>query len=326
MQRRDFITLLGAAAAWPLAARAQQRRRIGALMSVVRDDPSGPDEEKTLREALAALGWVEGRNIDIEFRWSGSDIERAQAFAGELVELKPDVLLSRSSPTTAALKRETHTIPIVFVGVIAPVEQSFVQSLAQPGGNITGFVNFEASIAGKWLQLLKEVDPRIARVAVVYNPQTAPFGGEMLRAAQEAAPGLSMEAMALPVQSDAEIETAMAEFARRSGGGLIAIPDSFNTQHRETIIAQARRNRLPALYANILSTPIGGLVAYSVDFHDLLRRAAGYVDRILKGARPADLPVQQPERFELSLNLKTARALGLEIPARLVAIADEVIE
>ena len=210
--------------------------------------------------------------------------------------------------------------------VTEPVGQGFVESLSRPGGNITGFTNFEASIGGKWLQLLKEADPRIARVAVIYNPQTAPFAGSYLRSVQLAAPTFAVEAVAMPIQSDTDIEAALTMFAQRPSGGLIVIPDSFTGQHRDLIIAQAARNRVPALYANLVSTPIGGLMAYSVDTRDLMHRAATYIDRILRGTHPADLPVQQPIRFELSINLKTAKALGLALPDMLVASADEVIE
>jgi len=329
MRRREFVTLVAGAAAWPIAGRAQQSdrmRRIGVLMNVVQDDAGGPAEVMALRQGLTELGWIEGRNIHVDFRWPGGDIERAQTFAKELVGLRPDVLIGRSTPTTAALKRETGTIPIIFVNVTEPVEQGFVESLSRPGGNITGFTNFEASIGGKWLQLLKEADPRIARVAVIYNPQTAPFAGSYLRSVQLAASTFAVEAVAMPIQSDADIEAALTMFAQRPSGGLIVIPDSFTGQHRDLIIVQAARNRVPALYANLVSTPIGGLMAYSVDTRDLMQRAAMYIDRILKGAHPADLPVQQPIRFELSINLKTAKVLGLALPDMLVASADEVIE
>jgi putative ABC transport system substrate-binding protein len=328
IQRREFISFLGGAVVWPLAARAQQaqRRRLGVLMNVVKDDPGSLDEVAALQHGLAELGWADGRNIDIEFRWPGGDVERAQALAKELVGLRPDVLLSRSTPTTAALRRETGTIPIVFVNVIEPVEQGFVQDLARPGGNITGFSNFESMIGGKWLQLLKEVDPRITRVALIYNPQTAPFAGLFLRSVEAAAPGLAVEPVAMPVTSEADIEAAMTAFAQRSGGGLIAIPDSFTGQHRDQVIAVAAYNQLPALYANVVSTPRGGLISYAVDTRNLMKRAANYIDRILKGAKPSDLPVQQPAKFELSINLKTAGRLGLTVPQTLLAIADEVIE
>jgi putative tryptophan/tyrosine transport system substrate-binding protein len=329
MKRREFITLLGGAAAWSLAARAQQSgrmRRVGVLMNVLENDPGGVAEMADLRQGLAELGWVADRNISIEFRWPGGDLERAQALAKELFDLKPEVLLARSTPTTAALKRESDSIPIVFVNVTEPVEQGFVQTLARPGGNITGFTNFESMIGGKWLQLLKEVDPRIARVGVLFNPQTAPFAGLFVRSVEGAAPGLGVEVAATPVGSEADIEAVMTAFARRPGGGMVAIPDSFTGEHRDLVIAQAARNRLPTLYANLVSTPSGGLMAYAVDTRDLMHRAAGYVDRILKGDKPSELPVQQPGKFELSINLKTAKALGLTVPQSLLTIADEVIE
>jgi putative ABC transport system substrate-binding protein len=329
IKRREFIAGLGGAAVWPVIGRAQQAERmrhVGVLMSVIQEDPGGAADVMAFRQGLAELGWIEGRNIYVQFRWPGGDIERIQTFAKELVGLRPDVLIGRSTPTTAALKQETATIPIIFVNVPEPAEQGFVQSLARPGGNLTGFTNFEASIGGKWLQLLKEVDPRIARVAAIYNPQTAPFAGLFLRSVQSAAPTFAVEAVAMPIGSDADIETALSMFATQPSGGLIAIPDSFTVQHRDRIIALAARYRLPALYANSSATPSGGLIAYAVDTRDTMQRAAGYVDRILKGAKPADLPVQQPARFQLSINLKTAKAIGLDIAPNLVARADEVIE
>src|SRR5215475_7663325 len=330
MRRREFIAGLGSAVvARPFAARAQQPERVrhvGALMNVVQEDPGGAADVVAFRQGLAELGWIEGRNIHVEFRWPGGDIDRVRTFAKELVGLRPDVLIGRSTPTTAALKQETATVPIIFVNVPEPVEQGFVQGFARPGGNITGFTNFEASIGGKWLQLLKEVDPRIARVAVIYNPQTAPFAGLFLRSVQSAAPTFIVEAVTMPIRSDAEIEAALTMFARQPSGGLIAIPDSFTVQHRDLIIALAARYRLPALYANSSATPSGGLIAYAVDTRDTMQRAAGYVDRILKGAKPGDLPVPQPARFQLSINLKAAKAIGLDVAPNLAARADEVIE
>jgi putative tryptophan/tyrosine transport system substrate-binding protein len=329
MRRREFIAGLGGAAAWPVVVRAQQAdrvRHVGALMNGVPGDAIGQGDLMAFRQGLMELGWIEGRNIDIELRWPGGDVERAQTFAKELVGLRPDVLIGRSTPTTAALKQAAGTIPIIFVNVAEPVEQGFVQSLARPGGNITGFTNFEASIGGKWLQLLKEVDPRIARVAVIYNPQTAPFAGLFLSSVQTAAPTFVVETVAMPIRSEAEIEAALTMFARQPPGGLIAIPDTFTVQHRDLIIALTARHRVPALYANLISTPIGGLMAYSVDTRDLMQRAATYVDRILKGANPANLPVQQPAKFQLSINLKTAKAIGLDLAPTLMARADEVIE
>jgi putative ABC transport system substrate-binding protein len=330
MNRREVIAALGAGAASPLLALAQpsdQMRRVGVLMPFLQDDPAGTAEVMALQQGLADLGWIGGRNIHIELRWHGGDVERAQALAKELVALKLDVLLARSTPATAALKRETDTIPIVFVNIAAePTESGFVQTLARPGGHITGFTNFEAAIGGKWLQLLKEADPHITRIAAIYNPETAPYAGLFLRSVQSAAPTLAVQIVDMPVRSDADIEAALATLASKPGGGLITLPDSFALERRDTIIALAARHRLPALYSTPSFTPSGGLMAYAVDTRDTMRRAAGYVDRILKGAKPADLPVQAPTKFELSINLKTAKTLGLEIPPTLLARADEVIE
>jgi putative tryptophan/tyrosine transport system substrate-binding protein len=329
MNRREIIATLGAAALSPLSALAQsggQMRSVGVLMSFLQDDPAGVADVAAFRQRLAELGWIEGQNIRIEFRWSGSDVERARVLAKELVALKPDVLLARSTPPTAALKGETDTIPIVFVNVAEPIESGFVQTLARPGGNITGFTYFESSIGGKLLQLLKGADPRLARIAIIYNPQTAPFAALFLRSVQSAASTLAVQIVDMPVQDDADIETAVAMFTREPGGGLIAIPDSFTAGRRDVIIALAARHRLPALYSTPSFTPSGGLMAYAVDTRDAMQRAAGYIDRILRGAKPADLPVQAPAKFELSINLKTAKALGLDLSPMLIARADEVIE
>jgi putative tryptophan/tyrosine transport system substrate-binding protein len=328
MRRREFIAGLAGAAAWPVVARAQQAdrvRHVGALMNGDPGDAIGQVDLMAFRKGLTELGWTEGRNIDIELRWPGGNVERAQAFAKELVGLRPDVLLARTTPAVDALKKETSTIPIVLVNVVEPVEQGFVQSLARPGGNITGFTNFEESVGGKMLQLLKEVDPRIKRVAVIYNPQTAPFGGLYFRSMESAASVLAVETVTLLVQSAADIEAAMTAFARQPGGGVVAIPDSFTVQHRDLLIALAARNRLPAIYAYIQAS-MGGLMTYTVDTRDLMHRAAGYIDRILKGEKPAELAVQQPARFNLVINLKTAKALGLTVPQTLLVAADEVIE
>jgi putative tryptophan/tyrosine transport system substrate-binding protein len=318
-----------AATVWPLAARAQQPnrvRRIGVLMNVAKDDPSGQAEIAAFRQGLAEHGWIEGRTIRIEVRWPGGNIELVEALAKELVGLKPDVLLSRTTPATAALKSGSGVIPTVFVGVVEPVEQGFVQSLARPGGYLTGFTNFEVSTGSKMVQLLKEIDPRIVRVAVIYNPQTAPYAGLYVRSMDSAVLRLGVEAVTMPVQSEADIEAAMTAFARQPGGGLVAIPDSFTGAHRDLIIELAARNRLPALYGSPSFMPSGGLMGYAVDTRDLMHRAADYVDRIIGGAKPAELPVQQPTRYNLVINRKVADALGLEIPETLLAIADKVIE
>jgi putative tryptophan/tyrosine transport system substrate-binding protein len=331
MKRRQFIAALGGAvAAWPSALRAQQGdhriRQIGVLSAFVPDDPAGDADIVALRQGLDELGWVDGRNIHIHLRSPGGDLARVRALAKDLVDLKPDVLVSRSTPATMALRGETDVIPIVFVNIAEPVESGLAQTLARPGGNVTGFTNFESSIGGKWLQLLKEVDPRISRIGMIYNPETAPFGRLFLRSVQSAAPMLSLKVVDLPVETTSDIETELGTFAREQGGSLVAIPDSFTLEHRHLIIALAARYRLPAVYPWASATHSGGLMAYAVDSPDAMRRAAGYVDRILKGAKPAELPVQQPTQFALSVNLKAAKALGLEFPPSLVATADEVIE
>lgn len=331
MKRRQFIAALGGAvAAWPSALRAQQGdhriRQIGVLSAFVPDDPAGDADVVALRQGLDELGWVDGRNIHIHLRSPGGDLARVRALAKDLVDLKPDVLVSRSTPATMALRGETDVIPIVFVNIAEPVESGLAQTLARPGGNVTGFTNFESSIGGKWLQLLKEVDPRISRIGMIYNPETAPFGRLFLRSVQSAAPMLSLKVVDLPVETTSDIETELGTFAREQGGSLVAIPDTFTLEHRHLIIALAARYRLPAVYPWASATHSGGLMAYAVDSPDAMRRAAGYVDRILKGAKPAELPVQQPTQFALSVNLKAAKALGLEFPPSIVATADEVIE
>ena len=325
MRRREFIAGLGAAA-WPLAARGQQderMRRVGVLMPFRNDDPDGQAEMAVLRHGLAERGWIEGRTIDLAVQWAGGDA--IEASARELVGAKPDVLLSKSTPLTAALDKKRGLIPLVFVNVAEPVEQGLVQSLSQPGRNITGFTNLEASGSSKMLQLLKEIDPRISRVVAIYNPQTAPFAGLYLRPMESAGTSLGVETIAMPVQNDSDIEAAIMA-AVQPGGGLVAIPDLFTFERRDLVITLARRLRLPAVYGNRSFARGGGLMAYAADPRDLMRRAGDYVDRILRGARPTDLPVGLPAKFELIVNLKTAKMLGLEIPPNLLALADEVIE
>jgi putative tryptophan/tyrosine transport system substrate-binding protein len=327
MRRREFIAAMGsAAAAWPLVARAQQGeriRRVGVLMPFQSDDPDGQAEMAALRQGLAERGWIEGRTIGVAVQWAGSD--PIEVSTRELVGAKPDLLLSRSTPTTAALNNERGLIPLVFVNVAEPIEQGLVQSLSQPGGNITGFTNLEASVGSKMLQLLKEIDPQIVRVVVIYNPQTAPFARSYVRPMESALASLGVETVAMPVQNDADIEAAMMAVVR-PGGGLVAIPDAYTFDRRDLVITLARRLRLPAVYESRSFARSGGLMAYGADARDLMHRAADYVDRILRGVRPADLPVGLPTKFELVVNLKTAKTLGLEIPPNLLAIADEVIE
>lgn len=297
-------------------------RRVGVLMPFHNDDPDGQAEMAALRRGLAERGWIEGRTIDVGVQWGDDPIE---ASAKELVGARPDVLLSRSTPTTAALNNERGLIPLVFVNVAEPVEQGLIQSLSQPGRNITGFTNLEASVGSKMLQLLKEIDPQIVRVVVIYNPQTAPFAASYLRPMESALASLGVETIAMPLQNDPDIESAMMA-AARPGGGLLAIPDTYTAERRNLVVTLARRLRLPAVYGSLSFARSGGLMAYAVDARDLMRRAADYVDRILRGARLEDLPVRMPTKFGLAINLKTAKALGLKLSPILLAIADEVIE
>jgi putative tryptophan/tyrosine transport system substrate-binding protein len=330
MRRRDFVAGLGSTAVLlPLESRAQsspRQRRLGVLIGALPSDPGGQTQVTAFVKALAELGWIEGRNIAIAYRWSGANIALAEVSAKELMAFNPDILLVRSTPPTIALQRATSTIPIVFVNVAEPVSSGIVPNLARPGGNVTGFTSFGASIGGKWVQLLKEVAPQLVRIGIIYNSQTAPFAGLFLRSIEEAAPRVGVEIIAMPVQSETDIVAALTSLAQRPSTGMVQILDTFTLEHRNMIIELAARLSLPALYSNRLATASGGLIAYAVDALDQFQRAATYVDRILNGAKPADLPVQQPTRFELSINLKTARALGLEIPTQLLATADEVIE
>jgi putative ABC transport system substrate-binding protein len=331
MKRREFLTLLGGAAAvWPRAAGAQtpdRVRRVGMLIGYAEDDPETQARLAAFRHGLETLGWTEGRNILIDYRFAPADPDQAQSFAKELVALRPDALVGNSTPATAALLHETRTIPVVFVGVSDPVGSGFVASIARPDGNTTGFTNFEPSLTGKWLQLLKKIAPGILRVSVLFNPKTAPGGGSFFLAPFEsAARSFAVEPIAAPVGDAAEIESALASIAREPGGGLIVMPDAFTTVHRKLIIEQAAARRLPVIFPYHYQVVEGGLMAYGVDTVDLLRRAAPYVDRILKGEKPADLPVQAPTKFSLVINLNTAKALGLTVPLTLQDLADEVIE
>jgi putative tryptophan/tyrosine transport system substrate-binding protein len=328
MKRREFISLVcGVVAVWPTATRAQQpQRRIGVLQSLPANDPEGQTEVDALRKGLAALGWIEGRNINIEYRWPGGDIGHARTSAKEIVALKPEVIVSRSTPATAALLNETRTIPIIFVQVTDPLSSGFVQSFSHPGGNVTGFTNVEASMSGKWIELLKQIAPRVTRVAFMFNPATAPYFGTFRRPAEIGAATLGLELSEIRVRSEAEIESAMRSMASRPGGSIVAIPDTFLVEHRSVIISLAASLGLPAVFGNRLFTASGGLMNYAVDTLDIFRSAANYVDRILKGTKVSDLPVQAPTKYQLIINLKTAKALGLTVPPMLLALADEVIE
>jgi putative tryptophan/tyrosine transport system substrate-binding protein len=331
LRRREFITVLGgAAAAWPLAARAQQpdqMRRIGVLMGYPENDLEGPAFFAAFREGFEKLGWVEGRNIRFDIRWATpEDAEARQRFAKELVAQQPDLILSSVTPTTAALLEQTRTIPIVFATTADPVGSGFVASLARPGGNVTGFQAMVGSLAGKWVELLKEIAPRVARVAMLFNPAVAPYADSYLNPFKAAAASFGVEAIAAPVRDMSELESVVAAQARSPNGGLIVMPDTFTDVHRAEIISLAARSGLPAVYPRRTFTELGGLLSYGIDQFDSYRRAATYADRILKGEKPSELPVQAPVKFELVINLKAAKALGLEVPAQLLGRADEVIE
>jgi putative ABC transport system substrate-binding protein len=331
MKRREVIKLIGGASAyWPLALRAQQAdevRRIGVVVNVAADDPEAQASLAAFKQTLQQLGWSEGRNLQIDFRGAAGDLERMQAFAKELVALQPHVILTRSTPVTAALLRQTRTIPIVFTVVSDPVGERFVESLARPGANATGFTNVEFSLTGKWLELLKEVAPRIKRVAFIFNPKLAPGGGSYYtRLIEASAPSFGVTPTFAPVHHAADIERAIGEFVREPNGGLVVLPDAATLVNRKLIIALADRYRVPAIYAFRLVVIEGGLMSYGIDVVDQYRQAAGYVDRILRGTKPAELPVQLPAKFVMTINLKTAKELGLDVPLLLQQRADELIE
>jgi putative ABC transport system substrate-binding protein len=334
LKRRDFIALLASAVAlWPasrpLLARAQTTaatRRIGVLSTLVEDTAESQRLMAVFTQRLAELGWSIGRDIRIEQRWSGGDNERLRSGARELASLRTDVVMAITSPAVAVLKQEAPAIPVVFVGVSDPVGSGFINSLPRPGGNITGFINLEGSLSGKWLALLKEVVPGLSHVGFIFNPEAAPFSGYYLRTFEVAATAAAVSAIAMPVHDVGEIESAIAGLRARPAGGFIVMPDTFTTLHRARIIALAARDRIPAVYPNGVTAKLGGLIGYGVDNVESVRGAASYVDRLLKGTKAADLPVQQPTKFELVINVKTAKALGLDVPPTLLALADEVIE
>jgi ABC-type uncharacterized transport system substrate-binding protein len=328
MRRRDFITLIGGAAAWPLGARAQQSsgmRRIGALMNVAADDPVGQARIAAFLQGLQELGWTVGRNIRIDYRWAAGNADRTRGYAAELVALAPEVILAPGSASAGPLLQATRAVPIVFVTTVDPVGAGFVASLARPGGNATGFLAFEYGISAKWLELLKEIAPRVTRAAVIRDPAIAAGAGQ-LGAIQSVAPSFGVELSPVNVRDATEIERDVAAFARAPNGGLIVTPSALTLNHRVQIITLAARHKLPAVYSDRHWVTGGGLISYGPDRVDQYRRAAGYVDRILKGEKPADLPVVQSSKFELVINAQTARMLGLTVPPTLLAIADEVIE
>jgi putative ABC transport system substrate-binding protein len=329
MKRRDFVAFIAAAAAGPLAAQAQPRdgmRRLGVLMNRSPDDPEGRANAAALMQGLGSFGWKEGGNLRIDWRWAGSNPALFERYAAELVALGPEVLWGQGSPTVAALRRQTSAIPIVFGAVIDPVGQGFVESLTRPGGNTTGFSLYDPPVAGKWAQMLTEITPPVTHMAVLFNPATAPYAGLILHNIGQAAPSLGLTVRATPVNNESEVEAMMAELAREGRGGLLVLLSTFTVVHRDDVVALAARHGLPAVYAYRLFAAAGGLMSYGIDPNDLYRRSADYVDRILKGAKPSELPVQQPTKLELVINLKTAKALGITVASALLAGADEVIE
>jgi putative ABC transport system substrate-binding protein len=329
MKRREFITLLGgAAAAWPLAARAQQperMRRIGVLEGLVADDPNVQALHAAFLQGLQELGWTEGRNVRIDTRWTAGNADNVRKYAAELIALAPDVILATGSLVLGPLLRTTHTVPVVFAIVPDPVGAGFVESLSQPGGNATGFMMFEYNLSGKWLELLKEISPRVTRVAVLRDPSIAAGIGQFA-IIQSVAPSVGVDLRPIDLRDAAEIERAVAAFARSANGGLILTAGPLSALHRHLVIALAARYKLPAVYDERYYVVAGGLISYGPSFVDQYRRAAGYVDRILKGEKPAELPVQAPTKYEMVINLKTAKALGLDVPPTVLARADEVIE
>jgi len=328
LRRREFIAVLGAAATWSLVGRAQQGeqiRRVGLLMAFGENDPVGRASVTAFVQALRRFGWVEGKNIRIDYRFAAGDPTLLKTYAAELVGMSPDAILTGGSAAVAALREQTRTIPIVFVLLGDPVGQGFVQSLARPGGNITGFGANDPTLMGKWLQLLKEIAPHVTRVAVIFNPDTALFAPLFNREIEAAVPSLGITATLAPVRDDAGIEEAIAAQASERGAGLIILPDAFNVTHRDAIIAAATRHGLPLVGPQPL-VKAGALISYWFDIIDVHAQAASYIDRILKGTNPADLPVQQPTKYSLVINLRTARALGLTVPPSMLDLADEVIE
>jgi putative ABC transport system substrate-binding protein len=328
MRRREFIAGLGSAAVWPLAARAQQgerMRRIGVLIGGNENDPEYKARVSALTQSLADLGWTDGRNLRMDLRWDGADINRIRALAQELVGLQPDIIVTSGTALTAAVQRETRTIPIVFASVGDPVANGIVARLDRPSGNITGFGFNEPSLGGKWLELLSEIAPGLKRAAILFNPDTAP-ASSFMPSFERAAQALKVVPIIAPIYSYAEIETTITTLGRGPGGGLVSLSGGFLFAHRAPIISAAARNNVPAVYSTSPFAREGGLLSYGADGVDIIRRAASYVDRILRGAKPAELPVQLPTKYEMVVNLKTAKALGLTIPPNLLTIADEVIE
>jgi putative ABC transport system substrate-binding protein len=323
--RRKFFITLGGAAAWPVAARAQAMRRIGVLMGLVAGDPEAQSRVVAFENGLRELGWVKGRNLSIEYRWAG-DGNVLRDHVAELLAMAPDLILCNSTPVTVALREQSGAVPIVFTQVVDPVGQGLVPNLAHPGGNVTGFTSFEFSIGTKWLEALKQTAPRVTRVALVFNPKSAPYADLFLRPVEAAAPSFSVSPIAAAVRDPADVDRVFEALAREPSGGLMVLPDISMTNYRERIIALAARHRVPAIYPFRFFAESGGLMSYGTDVAEVFRRVAGYVDRILKGTSPGELPIQAPNKYELVINLTTAKALGLDVPPTLLARADEVIE
>jgi putative tryptophan/tyrosine transport system substrate-binding protein len=329
MRRRDFIAVIGGGVAWPIAARAQQAarlRQVAILRGEVAGDAEGLRNSGALTQGLQALGWAQDRNIRIELRWAGGSVDAMKALAKELVALKPDVIVVVSTPASAAVMQETHTIPIIFVQNFDPVGSGLVKSLVTPDGNITGFTSYEPAMGSKWLELLKGVAPQVARVAIMYNPQTAPYAGVFLRPIEAAAPSFAIQPTAMPIQDAGTIEREIEAFAREINPGLMVLPDVTTTFHEKLIVKLASQHRMPAIYPWRHFVTAGGLMCYAVDLPVLWRRAASYVDQVLKGEKLANLPVQQPTKFELVINLTAAKAVGLTIPAPILSLADDLID
>jgi putative tryptophan/tyrosine transport system substrate-binding protein len=328
MRRRDFMTVLGGVIVWPLAARAQRERArsLGVLMSNSEDDPLAQARVAAFRQGLAVLGWAEGKNLKIEWRWAGGDIARVHEYAAELVRLAPDVILANGTPSAAALKQATTSIPIVFAVVNDPVAQGLIASMAHPGANITGFSFLEYSMVGKSLDMLKQVAPTLVRVAIMFNPDTYPYYAMHLRSFETVAKTLSLEVIGAQVRSPEEIDEAVAALGRQPGSALLVTPDPYTVVHRDAIIRAAELHRVPATYSYRQHVHEGGLMSYGADTIDIFGRSASYIDRVLRGTHPADLPAQAPTKFEIAINLNTAKALGLSVPQNLLALADEVIE
>jgi putative ABC transport system substrate-binding protein len=327
MRRREFITLLTGSAAWPFAAKAEQpKRRIGALMLQSDKNDQGSVARDSFEQGLAKLGWTVGRNLAIDYRWNMDETEKARLAAADLLALAPDVLLANGTQALAAAQQSTRTVPIVFTAVSEPVGQGFVASLAEPGGNITGFTNLEPTVAAKWVELLKEIAPKTRRVTLIFNPDSSPFAMLFYHAAEAAGQKLEMQTIMASVHDAAGIEASLMAAGREPGGGVIIPPDSFMSARFKLVVDTATRYNVPAIYQFRFFAAEGGLLSYGIDLPELYLRSASYVDRILRGEKPANLPVQQPTKFQLVINLKSARALGLTVPSALLATADEVIE